>query len=156
MGRESPGDPVAGSHWAWPPFCAPLVADPWPLGTYRCAVRHAVGLQVYSDRLVEGRVKPDPAAFTMTLAPLAADCGSISVAHTTVGIALRCTASSTTAEVGSQLGGTLYQWAYPGPTYINVQGTTKLQLGRDGTSFMWTFTTSDYASTYHGSCAPAR
>jgi len=111
-----------------------------------------VGIQVRREGTFAGPVSPEPAQFTLEIAPLTADCGDISVAHTTVGIALRCTEDSSTADLGDALGGTLYQWAFPGPTFINVQGTTMLQLGRDDAKFMWTFLLPDYASIYHGHC----
>lgn len=128
-------------------------AAQWPAGIYRCSVESAVGIQVRREGTIAGPVAPDPAQFTLELAPLTADCGDISVAHTTVGIALRCTEGSSTAEIGDALGGTLYQWAFPGPTFINVQGTITLQLGRDDTRFMWSFVLPDYASVYHGRCS---
>jgi hypothetical protein len=128
------------------------LATDWGPGSYDCTVEQAVGIHVHRDHTSEGRLTPDPARFTLALAPLDAGCGDLSVAHTTVGIALRCAADSSTAVVGGELGGTLYQWAFPGQTFINIQGTILLQLARDGLQFMWTFTTPDYSSSYHGTC----
>lgn len=134
---------------------ATVAAEQWPAGTYRCNVEAAVGIQLRQGGTIAGPIKPEPNQFTLALAPLVADCGDISVAHTTVGIALRCTEGSSTAEIGDALGGMLYQWAFPGPTFINVQGTTMLQLGREDASFMWSFVLPDYASVYQGRCKPA-
>jgi hypothetical protein len=130
------------------------LAGDWAAGSYACTVEQAVGIHVHRDQTIEGRLTPDPARFTLNLAPLDPECGGLSFAHTTVGIALRCAADSSTAVVGSELGGTLYQWAFPGQTFINIQGTILLQLARDGHQFMWTFTMPDYSSSYHGSCQP--
>jgi len=132
---------------------ASVSAEQWPAGTYRCNVEAAVGIQLRQDGTIAGPVKPEPAQFTLELAPLVAECGDISVAHTTVGIALRCTEGSSTAKIDDALGGMLYQWAFPGPTFINVQGTTMLQLGREDAIFMWSFVLPDYASVYQGRCA---
>lgn len=130
--------------------------DSWSAGAYRCAVEHAVGIHVHKGGITEGPVTPDPASFTLRISPLDADCGPIGVAHTTVGIALRCTAGSSTADLDDELGGTLYQWAFPGPTFINVQGTTMLQLGRGSdANFMWSFVLPDYSSVYYGTCKRA-
>jgi hypothetical protein len=131
---------------------AQAFAGDWPPGSYDCVVSEAVGIHVFSDHTATGQLTPDPARFKLTLAPLDSDCGELNIAHTTVGIALRCTSESSTAHVGSALGGTLYQWAFPGQTFMNIQGTILLKLDRGERRFMWTFTTADYTSSYHGTC----
>jgi hypothetical protein len=128
----------------------------WPLGVYDCVVDHAVSIQVRAEETVSGLVRPDPERFVMRLAAHSAkaECGALDLAHASVTQLMGCARDSRKADVGDYLGGTLYEFGRS--RYMDSGLTSILLLDTDRKSFLWSFLTPGYSSTYRGTCEAAR